>query len=108
MADNQAAAHILLSAVTATGAGAPLTLGSDNQAFQVMGAVTAGTGAATVVIEVTNDLNWPWITLGTLNLVLGTDAVADGVVMFAGWKHCRARVTAISGTGATVSAMVGV
>lgn len=108
MADNQASAHPMLASVTTTAAGEVYELGSDNKTFHVTGATTSGAGAATVVVEVSNNTSWPWLTLATFTLTLGTEATADGAVMQAGWKYVRARVTAISGTGATISAALGV
>jgi hypothetical protein len=108
MADNQAASHAMLTDVTTTAAGEVYELGSDNKTFHVVGSTTSGAGAATVVVEVSNNTSWPWLTLATFSLTLDTVAVADGAVMQAGWKYVRARVSAISGTGATISAAIGV
>ena len=108
MSETQADSYIILNAVTTTATSSELLLGSDSKTFQAKGATSSGTGAATIVIEVTNDLTWPWLTLGTITLVLGTIATADGLAMLAGWKYVRARVSAISGTGAAVSVAVGI
>ena len=108
MADNQASAHPMLASVTTTAAGEVYELGSDNKTFHVTGATTDGAGAATVVIEVSNNTSWPWLVLATVPLALSTTPVADGAVMQAGWKYVRARVISISGTGATVSAALGI
>jgi hypothetical protein len=70
--------------------------------FQASGATTSGAGAATVVIQVSND-NSNWITAGTITLTLGTSETSDGFAFDAHWEHVRANVTAISGTGAYVS-----
>lgn len=73
-------------------------------------AVVSGTGSvtATVVIEVSNDginaINTP---LGTI-VLSGTTTDSDGFTSNAPWKYVRARVSAISGTGATISVNTGV
>lgn len=67
-------------------------------------ASVVGTGAvsATVVIEVSNDASYAVATpLGTITLS-GTTSSSDGFTTDAPWKYMRARISAISGTGATV------
>lgn len=92
----------MLSAV-ATGAGPTFNLPEDGlQTFQASGTTTSGAGAATIVIQVSND-NSNWITAGTITLTLGTSATTDGFALSANWKHVRANLTAISGTGAAVT-----
>lgn len=108
MSEIQADAYIIMANATTLATSEELLLGSDSKTFQAVGTTTAGAGAATVIIEVTNDLTWPWITLGTITLVLGTVATSDGLAMLAGWKYVRARLSAISGTGAVVSVAVGI
>ena len=108
MAENQAESYELITAATVTTTSDPLLLGTDSKTFQAKGTTTAGAGAATIIIEVTNDTTWPWITLGTITLTLGTAATSDGLAMLAGWKYVRARLSAISGTGAAVSVAVGI
>ena len=73
-------------------------------------ATVVGTGAvtATVVIDVSNDgTNWVATPMGTITLS-GTTSSSDGFTSSAPWKYVRARVTAISGTGATVTVVMGV
>jgi len=85
---------------------------SPYSAFQ---AIVAGTGAvtATVLIQGTNDpttaagTNEYWVTLGTLTLS-GTTFATDGVAVTAPWRWVRTSVTAISGAGALVQAIMGV
>ena len=99
-------ATTLLNAVTATGAGLPTTISNTSGVtFQASGTTTAGAGAATVVIQVSND-GLVWLTLGTITLTLGTTIAGDGFAADAPWGMARANVTAISGTGASVSAYV--
>lgn len=105
--------YTLLSAKTTTGAGdstPPIqdnAQSSSNRTAQVAGSTTAGAGAAEVVIEVSNDGS-NWITAGTVTLTLGTTSTSDGFVMDAAWLFVRANVSSISGTGAAVSAYLGV
>lgn len=108
MSDNEATSYELLTAATAPGNSSVASLGSDVKAVQVKSSTTAGAGSTTVIVEVTNDTTWPWLTAATITLVTGTVEVSDGIVLSAGWKFLRARVSAISGTGAQVSANVGV
>jgi len=93
----------LLSAVTATGAGAANLSVNGPQTYQ---ATVAGTGAvtATVNIEVSNDAS-NWVVLGTITLS-GTTSATDGLAANAPWKNVRANVTAISGTSAAVSVVM--
>jgi predicted P-loop ATPase/GTPase len=108
MSNAQAASYPMLTDVTTTVASDPFELGSDNKTFHIVGQTTSGSGAATVVIEVSNNTAWPWLPAATINLTLSSTPVADGAVIFAGWKFVRARVSAISGTEARVSASLGV
>lgn len=98
---------LLVNGVTATGA-VPVvaTCAASGTTFQAFGTTTAGSGAATVVIQVSND-GANWIDLGTITLTLGTSATTDGFAALAAWAFVRANVTAISGTGASVSVYMG-
>jgi hypothetical protein len=87
---------------TATGVAFPMLEAPGS--FQ---AVVIGTGAvsATVLIEVSNVTVAAvqyWMTLGTITLS-GTTSATDGFAYATRWDVCRARVTAISGTGAAVT-----
>ena len=108
MSEQIAASYEILTNATTTATGSSIELGASNKTVQAKGTTSAGAGAATIVIEVTNNTDWPWITAGTITLVLGTSATADGFAISAGWKAMRARVSAISGTDAAVSVNVGV
>ena len=81
---------------------------SPNTTFQ---GVVTGTGAvgATIVIEASNDgATWVATPLGTITLS-GTTSSSDGFTTSnAPWKYVRARVTAISGTGAVAQVYYGV
>lgn len=102
-------AQIILNAATTTGAGdawherdtiPKFTYGY--RSFQAVGSTSASTGAATVLVQVSND-GTNYITLGTITLTLGTSATSDGLAVANSWEYYRANVTAISGTGASVT-----
>ena len=97
----------LLDSKTTTGAGTQIFKDSPLATFQVSGLVTASTGAAVVLIQFSND-GTNWITGGTVTLTLGTSATSDGFTTNAPWKYVRANVSSISGTNASVSAVMGV
>lgn len=77
--------------------------------------IVRGTGAvtATIVIEGSNEatsgksVDNNWVVLGTITLA-GTTTASDGFTTAAPWRFVRARVTAISGTGAAVQVLMGV
>ncbi len=70
-------------------------------------ATISGTGAvtATVLIQVSNDAS-NWITLGTITLS-GTTSATDGFASSAPWAYVRSNCTAISGTSAALSVVMG-
>ena len=91
----------ILKDATTTVTGAWMFKDAPQASYQ---AVVEGTGAvtATVVIEASNDgINALSTVLGTITLS-GTTTSSDGFQTSAPWKYIRARVTAISGTGASV------
>ena len=108
MSNTEAQVVELISGAVAPVTSEAIVIGSDMRAVQVKGITSAGVGAATVIVEVTNDTTWPWLTAATITLTLGTTAVSEGVVIDGSWKYARLRLSAISGTGATVSANIGV
>jgi hypothetical protein len=102
-------AQILLNAASTTGAGeawhprdTSAVATYTQHSFQAVGLTTASTGAATVLIQVSND-GVNFITLGTITLTLGTSATSDGFAAANTWEYYRANVSAISGTGALVT-----
>jgi hypothetical protein len=101
---------LLLDAATTTTSGAAFKPASRQRTFQVYGETSAGAGSATVVIEVSN-VETPgandWIVASTIVLTLGTTRTTDGFASIAPWRNVRARVTAISGTNAAVTARMG-
>lgn len=106
----------LLDAVTATGVSESKQLrnGLIAETFHAYGTTSTGTGSATIVIEVSNDASpvaaaaaAGWITAGTITLTLGTTRTDDGFSMSAKWRNVRARLSALSGTDATVTVQMG-
>lgn len=94
----------LVLAATTTGARSARPAGG-TKSFQASGTTSAGAGAATIVIQGSNDQT-NWVTLGTITLVLGTASTTDGFTSNDRFGYVRGNVTAISGTDATVSAYV--
>jgi len=101
--------QILLNAASTTGAGAAWNPRDTSavatyvqHSFQASGLTTASTGAATVLIQVSND-GVNYITLGTITLTLGTSVTSDGFAVANSYEYYRANLSAISGTGANVS-----
>lgn len=77
--------------------------------FQATGAVSASTGAATILIQGSNvdsAVDTDWVLLCTITLSLTTTSVGDGCATNADWRYQRARVSAISGTNAAVNVYV--
>ena len=102
-------AQILLNAATATGAGTAWNPRDTSavatytyHSFQAVGATSTSTGAATVLIQVSND-GVNFITMGTINLTLGTAQTSDGFAAANTWEYYRANLSAVSGTGAKVT-----
>lgn len=101
----------ILSAATGTGAGSGFKPRGPKRAFVCHGTTSAGAGAATIKIQYSQD-GTNWDLLGTIDLTLAT-TVATGSPGIAGfssdapWKLVRANVTAISGTGASVTCKMG-
>lgn len=92
----------ILKDATTTVTGAWMFKDAPQASYQ---ATVSGTGAvtATVVIEVSNDgVNAVTTPLGTITLS-GTTSSSDGFTTDAPWKYVRARISAVSGTGATVN-----
>ena len=100
----------LLKNAAVTGAGASVSMAEkDNLAdntFQAIGTTTAGAGAASIDIEVSNN-GVNWLVLGTITLTLGVTAVSDGFAANAAWLYTRADLKTVSGTGAAVTVLMG-
>ena len=112
---NQAGITTMLSAQTATGYSQVYQPRDVYKTFQAFGSTSAGSGAATIIIQVSDvpDANLVtatdihWITAGTITLTLGTTVTTDGFAVQAKWRHVRAKVSAISGTDASVNVYMG-
>lgn len=96
----------MLNAVTTTGAGAAVHLDGPNTTFQAHGVTSAGTGAAAINVDVSNDGS-VWTLAGTLNLTLGTTRTSDAITIAGSWPFARGNVTSISGTDAAVTLTAG-
>lgn len=85
---------------------------TDRRAERTYQATVSGTGSvtATVIIEASNEdptlAAQSFLTLGTITLS-GTTSATDGFASVGAWAYVRARLTAISGTGATVLVTMG-
>lgn len=97
----------LLTASTTTATGDAHEPWGDTRTYGATGTTSAGAGSATILIEVRNDPNAAWITMGTITLTLSTTATADGFSSIVPWRYVRARISAISGTTATVTVTMG-
>lgn len=97
----------ILTAASAVMNGASVATGARTFSVIASGSVTSGTGSATVAVRGSHD-GTVWATLGTITLTLGTTTVADAIASGVPYKFVRGDLTAISGTGASVSATVGV
>lgn len=98
---------IPMLSTTAAATGATVSMLNEDNRSSTFQATVSGTGAvsATVIIEVSND-NVGWISDATTTITLsGTTTASDGFLSTASWAYIRARCTAISGTGATVTAI---
>lgn len=76
--------------------------------FQAVGATSAGTGTATIIIEVSNDCA-NWLPHDTITLQLSTTIAQAGIEVGAGWNYVRGTIPpgGISGTDAAVSLHLG-
>ena len=97
----------IMDGATTTGAQTAVRPNGAKQTFQAMGTTSSGAGASVVTIQVSND-NVDWVTLGAITLTLATTSSSDGFASNAPWEYARAYVTSISGTGAAVTAYMGV
>lgn len=99
--------QLLGDGVTATGAGDAKYKDSPWSFFQ---GTVVGSGAvtATIDIEGSNDgVYWAKTPLGTITLT-AADSDSDGFTYVGPAKYIRANVTAVTGTGATVTVSMGI
>lgn len=99
--------HTLLNAATVVAAGSSYLKPATKCTFQAAGTTTAGAGSATIKVQVSNN-DSDWLDLGTITLTLSTTSSSDGFTAEAPWKYVRGNVTAISGTGASVTLYMGI
>ncbi len=97
----------LMAGITAAPTTGPTYQFVQRAPIRTFQAKVVGTGAvtATVIIEVSND-GANFDTMATITLS-GTTTDTDGFVSDASWLYVRARLTAISGTGAAVTVIMG-
>ena len=75
--------------------------------FFATGTTSGGAGTATVLVEASLD-NTTFVLLGTLTLSWTNPTVgADGIAIDAPWRYIRMRLTAITGTAASVDGWMG-
>jgi hypothetical protein len=91
-----------LSAATAQGSSETFQFRGANLMFTADGTVSTSTGSASIIIE-GHCGGGVWHTIDTLALTLGVTATVDFGVTTAPWTYVRARVSAISGTNASVN-----
>lgn len=101
----------MLVGETAIGSGPWIGVGkiSAKAAFQVAGQTSSGTGSVTVRIEGSNFANpvaGEEVQVTEITLALSTTRASAGAVVDLPWRNVRARVTAISGTGASADVMM--
>lgn len=103
-----AASITVANAITATGAVAGVaTIQKGVRTWVLRGTTSSGTGTATVLVQGTLD-GTDWVTIGTMTLTLGTTATMDSFTDQSSFVQFRANVTALTGTGASVTLKVGV
>lgn len=96
----------IVNGATSTGTQNPIRKPAPATVFQVQ---ITGTGAVscTVLFEVSLD-NVKWISPGMATVSLsGTNSATDGFASNAPWKFVRPNITAVSGTGAAVTILMG-
>lgn len=98
--------HVLLSAVTGTGSGEEASPNDKHRSFHLTGFTSAGAGAASVTVEVSND-GVNFVVQDTLTLTLGTTITSDVGVFDEPYKYVRGNVGSISGTDAQVTLTLG-
>ena len=96
----------LLDAATTTATGNGYSGHADYKTYSLWGKTTAGAGSVTAEIEGSNNggLSWDATAIGTITVTLSTSYASDSFTSTDRFEMVRARITAISGTGATVSA----
>ncbi len=97
---------LLNEVITAVGEGGKVTPWSRKKTFQLIGWTSAGAGATTVGVQVSND-GTNWVEVDELALTLGTSVTSDTYEQDSTWKYVRGDVKTISGTDGTVTLFMG-
>jgi len=84
----------------------PCTEHRSNKVLQAFGKVTTSTGTAAVDLEGSMD-GTNWTSLGTINLTLGTVNTNGKLATTEAWAYLRANLKTLTGTGPTVTAILG-
>ena len=98
--------HLFATDKITTGASDAVSPLGLNRTFQAFGNTSAGSGAASIEVQVSND-GTNWLVLDTLSLTLGTAVTHDYYENNFAWKYVRTNVASISGTNAKVSVIMG-
>lgn len=98
--------RVLLSAATTVAAGASAGGISGYKTYQADGTTSAGAGAATILVQGSNN-GTNWDTIGTITLTLATTTSSDSFTSSDRYALIRGNVSAISGTDASVNLVVG-
>ena len=107
MAKTPVSQRVLLSGVSTPSAGQSVDLAEHANEQRNYVAHVSGTGAvsATILVEVSNN-NLHFIPLATITLS-GTNSATDGFVSDESWQYVRGRLSAVTGSGATVTLTMG-
>jgi hypothetical protein len=92
----------LLSTATGTGAGTGQPNAAAWKTYQANGTTGSGSGAATILVQGSND-DSSWDTIGTITLTLSTTNASDSFTSNDRYLYVRGNVSAISGTSASVN-----
>jgi hypothetical protein len=87
---------------TATGSSFERTPVGRSRAFQSVLTCTSGNCSGTVIFEASLDGD-NFVTMATVTFAAAASPQSDGFVSDAPWLFVRTRVTAITGTGASIS-----
>jgi len=98
--------HHLLKDVTATGAGAAAQPLGSHRTFHAFGNTTAGAGATTIGVEVSND-GVNFFEIDVLSITLATTVASDVYENQYPYAFVRGNVKTLTGTGAKVSLIMG-
>jgi hypothetical protein len=101
----QAKTHVIVTDKIVIGATAAIQPLSSIKAFHAFGSTTAGAGATTINIEVSND-GTNFYIVDVLSITLGTTVASDTFENYGPWKYVRANVATLTGTGAKVTVIM--